>query len=299
MNTRIYSQVGDLKGFSAKNCPSMPGFNSVLMCPPDYYDVSEARNPIMAENIGRVDRNLARAQWESVKAAFEKLGKKVRTMEPVSGFEDMVFSATQTLVGLTSRMEKVCLLGHMRHPSRRGEVAHFEKWFVSEQYRIARLKDPAMTFEGMGDCLWHPGKRLLWGGHGFRTDAEVYEHVAEAFEAPVILLKLVNERFYHLHTCFCPLTQEAVLIYPPAFSPESLEMILRMFPVVLAAGEREAVTKLPCNAAVVDSGTAIIQKGAVNAIRHLKALGLNALEVDTSEFLKSGASVCCLRMPLF
>ncbi|HAH08422.1 MAG TPA: amidinotransferase [Elusimicrobia bacterium] len=298
MNTRIYAHADELKGFSIKNCPSMPTPSTLLMCPPDFYDVSEPRNPYMAESVGRVDKARARMQWDELRSVFEKLGKTVRVIPPVSGYEDMVFVTNQTFVGLTTRMEKVCMLSHMRHPARRGEVVHFEKWFKGEGYRIARLSDPAMTFEGMGDCLWHPGKRLLWGGHGFRTDPEVYSALAQAFEAPVVLLKLVNERFAHLDTCFCPLTPEAVLIYSPAFSPESLEIILRMFPVVLAVDEREAVEKMACSAAVIDS-TAVVQKGADNAVRHMKALGLSVAEVDVSEFIKSGGSVFCLKMMVY
>jgi N-dimethylarginine dimethylaminohydrolase len=295
VNTRLYAHADDLKGFSVKNCPPMPLSTGVLMCPPDHYDVSEPRNPYMAESVGKVDRSRARAQWEEVRGAFESLGKPVSLLPPEPGFEDMVFVSNQTLAGLTARMEKVCLLGHMRHPARRGEVAFFERWFREQGYRIARLKDPAMTFEGMGDCFWHPGKRLLWGGHGFRTDAEVYPEIAEIFETPVVLLKLVNERFSHLDTCFCPLTQEAALIYPPAFSPESLEIILRLFPVVLATEEREAVVRMACNSAVVEN-TALVPKGASNAVQHIKALGMGAVEVDVSEFVKSGGSVSCLKM---
>lgn len=299
MNTRIYTSAVELKGFSAKNCPPMPSPSGFLMCEPDHYDVTAVLNPYMANGIGKVDRELARRQWRSIKDAFEGLGKPVKTIAPVAGLEDMVFAANQSMLGLTSRMEKVCLLSQMRHPARRGEVPHYERWFTAEGYRIARLSDPGVTFEGMGDCLWHPGKRLLWGGYGFRTDPEVYEEVARAFEAPVILLKLVNERFYHLDTCFCPLNQEAVLIYPPAFSPESLELILKIFPIVLAAEEREATQLMPCNAAIVDSRTAILHKGAGQAVHHLKAIGLDVIEVDTSEFLKSGASVFCLKMALY
>lgn len=147
--------------------------------------------------------------------------------------------------------------------------------------------------------MWHPGKRLLWGGYGFRTDPEAYADVARAFEAPVMALKLVNEKFYHLDTCFCPLTTEAALIYPPAFSPESLELILKVFPIVLAAEEKEAAEKLPCNAAVLDSKIALIQKESVSAIRHLKALGLDVRELDTSQFIQSGGSVFCLKMFLY
>jgi len=298
VNTRIYSSANDLKGFSIKNCPSMPSPSAVLMCPPDHYDVLEVRNPFMAAGLGKVDKPSARQQWDFLRATFERLGRPVKTLPPVEGLEDMVFAANQTLPGLTRHMDKICLLGQMRHPGRRGEVGHFEKWFQGEGYRIFKLKDPSATFEGMGDCLWHPGKRMLWGGHGFRTDPEVYEQIAEIFEAPVIQLKLVNERFYHLATCFCPLTQEAVLIYPPAFSPESLELILRLFPIVLAADEREASDRLCCNATLVDSSL-VMQKGCATAFRHISALGLDVHEVETAEFIKSGSSVSNLKMNLF
>jgi N-dimethylarginine dimethylaminohydrolase len=298
VNTRIYSSATELKGFSFKNCPAMPLPSGALMCPPTFYDVTEARNPFMAASLGKVDKPAAQQQWEGLKAAFESLSRPVRVIEPVSGQEDMVFSANQTLTGLTRHMEKVCVLSQMRHPARRGEVSHFERWFKSEGYRIVRLKDPAATFEGMGDCLWHPGKRLLWGGHGFRTDPEVYDEIAVAFEAPVLTLKLVNERFYHLSTCFCPLTQEAVLVYPSAFSPDSLELILRLFPIVLAAEEREATERLACCAGLLDS-TVLMQKGAATAARHIRAIGLTVLEVETSEFIKSGSSVANLRMHLY
>jgi N-dimethylarginine dimethylaminohydrolase len=299
MNTRLYASAADLKGFSVKNCPPLPAPAAMLMCPPDYYDVSEPRNPFMAVSLGTVNKTLARAQWRAVVDAIEAHGKKVHLIDPVLGLEDMVFAANQTLTGLGGRMEKICLLSQMRHPARRGEVAHFERWFSGRGYRTVRLSDPTLTFEGMGDCLWHPGRRLLWGGYGFRTDSEVYEEVARVFEVPVVILKLVNERFYHLDTCFCPLSPEAVLIYPPAFDPHSLELILKIFPIVLAAEEKEAVEKMACNALVLDSRTALIQAGAVNAARHMRALGLEVVELDTSEFIKSGASVFCLKMPLY
>ena len=296
MKTRLYTSASELKGFSVKNCPTMPPPSGILMCPPKYYEVTDARNPYMGGQ--KIDRDRAALQWDGVKAAFEELGRPVETIDPVEGLEDMVFAANQTLTGLTPRMERMCFLGQMRHPARRGEVPYFEKWFKEKDYKIAKLKDPAFSFEGMGDAIWHPGKRMLWGGHGFRTDPEVYEHVAKAFEAPVVMLKLVNESFYHLDTCFCPLTPEAVMIYPPAFDPDSLELILRLFPIVLAADEREAASRFPCNACVVDS-TVVIQAGASTAIRHMKAIGVAAREVETSEFLKSGGSVFCLKMHLY
>ncbi|OGR86656.1 MAG: hypothetical protein A3J74_10205 [Elusimicrobia bacterium RIFCSPHIGHO2_02_FULL_57_9] len=299
MSRLIYKTVGDLKGFSLKNCPAMPDPAGVLMCPPDYYDVKEVHNPFMVGQTGTVNRPLARRQWDEMRAAFEAAGKPVSLIQPVAGLEDMVFCSNQTLVGLAPGMEKVCLLSQMRHSSRRREVPAFEAWFKENGYRITRLKDSSVSFEGAGDALWHPRKRLIWGGHGFRSQPEAYEEVARAFEAPVILLKLVNERFFHLDTCFCPLTPEAVLIYPSAFDGESLELILKIFPVVLTASELEAIRSMACNAAVIDSNTAILQKGAAGVTSHMQAMGLKVVEVDSSEYIKSGGSVYCVKMFLY
>ena len=299
MNTKVYTNVNELQGFSAKNCPSMPFPGSVLMCPPDHFDIIDVKNPFMVGKVGTVDRKLAVSQWEGVRDAFIKAGKTVKTITPADGLEEMVFSANQTIVGLSARMERICIASRMRHPSRRREVPHYEAWFKGEGYQVRKLKEDSTFFEGMGDCRWHPAKRLLWAGYGFRSDPEVLDEIAEILEAPIIRLKLVNERFYHLDTCFCPLTQEAVLIYPPAFDPASLELIFKIFPVVLAAEEGEANRLLPCNAAVVDSRFAIVQKGADVSIRHMKAVGLEVIPVDTSEFVKSGGSAFCVSMQYF
>ncbi|MDE2290674.1 MAG: hypothetical protein KGL53_01220, partial [Elusimicrobia bacterium] len=244
------------------------------------------------------ERERARAQWDGVKQAFESLGRPVRLLEPVAGLSRLTFTSTQVLTGVTPRMEKVCMLGQSRRPARRGEAERLDAWFREAGYKVHRPSDPALAFESGADCAWHPGKRLLWGAHGFRSDPEGYEQAAQAFEASVVLLKLVNERFTHLASCFRPLTAEAVLIVPAAFDPVSLELILKIFPIVLAADEREAAAMLPCGAAVIE-GTAVLEAGAVAAAGHVRAIGLAARPVDTREFLKAGGSVSALAADLY
>jgi N-dimethylarginine dimethylaminohydrolase len=300
VSANLYRSISDLKGFSLKNCPSMAEPSGVLMCPPDHFQVLAVKNPYMARHVGDVDRDKARKQWDGVAAAFEKAGCPVSVLPATPGLEDMVFAANSSLTGTRPDGEKVALISFMRHASRRREVEAFAEWYVASGYRVARLKAGGHeTFEGSGDAVWHPGKRLIWGGHGFRTDPAMFVQVAEIFKTPVIRLKLVNERFYHLDTCFCPLTPEAVLIYPAAFDASSLELILKIFPIVITSSEADAVSRMACNASVWRSKTAIIQLGATAAAGHMRAMGLDVVEVDTSEFVKSGGSVYCLKQHLF
>jgi N-dimethylarginine dimethylaminohydrolase len=300
LSAKIYKTVHDLKGFSLKNCPPMPEPSGVLMCAPDFYQVLAVKNPYMSGQIGAVDLPRARRQWEQLREAFDAADCPVSLIEPTPGLEDMVFCANQSLAGTRPDGEKVAVLSAMRHPSRRREVDGFEAWYKAHGYRVVKLKPGGHdTFEGSGDAVWHPGRRLLWAGHGFRSDPETFAQVAAAFEAPIIQLKLVNERFYHLDTCFCPLTTESVLIHPAAFDAASLELILKIFPIVVTSTEADASARMACNAAVVRGRTAIIQRGATAVSNHMHALGLGVCEVDTSEFMKSGGSVYCLKQFLF
>ena len=295
MSDTVYKTAAELKGFSLKNCPTMPEPAKVLMCTPDHYEARDERNPFAVGHAGRVNANLARRQWTDLHDAFIATGLEVALVPGTPGLADMVFCANQTFAGLTARMERLCVRGAMRYPSRRREVAVFEAWFRGAGYRTAALKDQGLTFEGSGDALWHPGRRLIWGGCGFRTDAGAYDELARLFGTPVFLLKLVNEKFPHLDTCFCPLTQEAVLLYPSAFDAASLELIFRLFPVIITASEPEAVRQMACNTVVVGR-TAVMQKGAVNAARHVAAMGLEVSPVDVSEFIKGGCGIHALKM---
>ncbi|MGB8733940.1 MAG: hypothetical protein WCC99_22005 [Candidatus Sulfotelmatobacter sp.] len=50
------------------------------------------------------------------------------------------------------------------------------------------------------------------------------------FSREVIPLRLVDPRFYHLDTCFCPLSNGEVMYYPAAFDPESQKRIQDRYP---------------------------------------------------------------------
>ncbi len=70
----------------------------VLLCPPNYFDVVDQKNPYMSRKFA-VDRVKARSQWESLCSILQQHGCEIETIEPVEGFEDMVFAANQVFVG--------------------------------------------------------------------------------------------------------------------------------------------------------------------------------------------------------
>lgn len=277
----------------------MPLPNAVVMCAPDHFAVIDVKNPFMADQLGKVDSKAARNNWDEVKAAFEKIGVKVWLIPPQAGREDMVFCANQTFTGVDARGQKVCVLSQMKYPSRQLEVPAFASWFADHGYTVVPLGKPGVTFEGGGDAIWHPGRALIWGGSGPRTQAGAYAALAEHFSAEVLHLELSKQDFYHLDTCFAAIDENTALIYPPAFTGEGLKLIEKMFKRVIEVDDFEARDRFACNAAAFLGKYVVMQKGAKKTKSDLEKAGFEVVEVETNEFLKSGGSVYCMKMVLF
>lgn len=313
-----------------KTAETMPAPGRVLMVTPDHFSVDYVINPHMAGHIGTVDRNKARWQWEVVRDKFRHLGMTVHELEGQPGLPDMVFSANQSLPFIDRDGKKHALMSLMHSDQRKEEVPWFEQWYRQNGYKVHYLEGADGTgtvetgaeqtgaggtgfegtgaeqagaevtgFEGMGDAIWHFKKRLLWGGYGFRTSKESCQAIARLFDVPVVLLELVDPAFYHLDTCFCVLNANTALICPKAFTQQGLELIHAGFSNVIEAPDAEAEKLFACNAVCPDGRTVIIQKGCREVNLQLKKNGFAFHEVDTSEFLKSGGSVFCMKLLLW
>ena len=293
----------DINNIAARKEPGM-----VLMCSPDYFDVVDVKNPHMEGNTGKIDRNLARKQWDFLKERYSKLVKngtlqKFLELPGSKGCEDMVFAANQSFPWITEAGEKVVIMSKMRHPSRQKEVFFFEKLYADLGYRIIHLKKTEL-FEGMGDAIPHPGKRLIYGGYGHRSSEEAYDEIAEILNVPIVTVKLTDARFYHLDTCFLPLDKDAVMLFPEAFTPEDLRGIKKLFKNIIEVSEDEALYGFALNAHVISDGkggrkVALIQKGSEKTVAQLKEKGFEVIEADTSEYIKSGGSVFCMKMMVY
>lgn len=285
--------------------PAIARPGRVLMTSPEHFEVAYVINPHMEGNIGDVDPGRARAQWAALRDTYERLGFPVTTLPGQAGLPDMVFCANQTLPYHTPGGERGVVLSRMHAPQRADEVSHFAGFFEGEGYSVHPLDpdlpgDPTtgsgQSFEGMGDALWHPGRYLLYGGYGYRTDREVYARFTDTLGVPVVPLQLTDPDFYHLDTCLCPLDEQTALLYPGAFTDEDLRTLRAQFPRTIEAPEDEARTLFACNAHTPDGEHVIIQKGCTKTNGLLRAGGYTPVEVETDEFLKSGGSVFCMKL---
>jgi len=268
----------------------------VLMCPPTFFDVREIKNPHMRLPI---DRGLAQHQWEKLREAFESAGVRVETIAPVKDLEDMVFSANPVFVGRSEKLGSFIVPSEMRYVIRQREVAHYVEWFRERGFEILTLDLAGECLEGHGDLIWHPDGSGIWAGYGFRSTRLGVERFAERMKElafPVTPLQLVDAHCYHLDTCFSPLNPDAVLVYPGAFSADSLNTIRRQWPRVHEISREEAVAFMANGFAA--NGCYIAPRMSRNLKAILEQECLEPLLVDTSEFEKSGGSVFCMKAAL-
>jgi N-dimethylarginine dimethylaminohydrolase len=295
LRAAVYERSANLpNGFAAAELPAMEYPIGVLVVPPTYFDVIDVKNPFMAGKAGSVDRDAAMRQFESLCAAFERAGLKTERLDALPGCEDMVFVANTALLGVDADGSKTCVPGRMTFESRRAEVAPIVEWSKRRGYRIAQAGDSSLPFEGGGDALWHPGRRLLWGGYGWRSDPRVYPALAEVLGTPVIMLPLTSSTYYHLDTCFCPIDERTALVHPIAIAEEGMQLVRRAFQRVIEVDAREAEC-FACNAAAFFGRVVVIDRRASVTAGRLRDLAYDVIEVDTGEFLKSGGSVYCMK----
>jgi lysine-ketoglutarate reductase/saccharopine dehydrogenase-like protein (TIGR00300 family) len=262
-----------------------------LLCPPRFYRIEYVINPWMEGNIGRTNRDLAFHQWEGLHAALA-CRASVEVVEQAAALPDMAFAANAGVV-----QQDLFVPARFRFPQRAPEVPLFSEWFHEHRYRVVALPGQA-TFEGEGDALFQPGAPLVWGGYGVRSSLQAYRHLGDLLDVEVIPLRLVDERFYHLDTCFCPLPGGHVVYYPGAFDRDSLEAIAaRIAPADRFEVDTTDALGFACNAIV--TGGAFITSAAGDALKsQLARWGHEAVVCPLSEFILAGGAAKCLALHL-
>jgi len=275
----------------------------VLLCPPNYFDVVDQKNPYMAcpelaeaARESAVDRVKARSQWETLCSVLQQQGCEVETIDPVQGLEDMVFAANQVFAGEKNGYGKFVVPSRMVYPSRQREVSFFADWWRARDYQLIELDYGDDYLEGHGDLLWHPDGSRIYGGYGFRSTRGGIEKFSAAMSQmgiPVVPLQLVDPYCYHLDTCLCPLNNDAALIFPGAYSADALASLHKFWKRVHLLTADEAHRFMGNGIVVNGSYITPYMTPQLKAI--LQQEELKPVLVETSEFEKAGGSCFCMK----
>jgi len=257
-----------------------------LMCPPEHFAVEYAINPWM--NPGQpVDAALAMQQWQRLGDAYTSLGHTVHTITPEPGLPDMVFAANGATV-----IDGKVLGAKFKHPERGPEAAAYLNWFRARGY--GEVRESAVVNEGEGDIVF--AGRAILVGHGFRSDEAVRHELVDLFGLPVISLRLVDPRFYHLDTAMVVLDADTAAYYPAAFDDAARIALAAHFPELIEVKDDDAEV-LGLNA-ISDGCNVVLPEQAVGMQAQLAAAGFCPVGVDLSELLKAGGGPKCCTLEL-
>lgn len=260
---------------------------TILMCSPDYYGIEYEINPWMSKE-RQVDHARAVDQWHALRNMLEELGATIRETPPVEGWPDLVFTANAALV-----FQDRALLSRFKHPQRQGEEPYYQRSL--EENGLDVLPTPGdFSFEGAGDALFCGD--TLYAGYRLRSDAGGHQRIGEMLGVRVLPLELIDPYYYHLDTCFCPLSPTEAIYFPAAFDDYGRRVLSESIPNLIEVRESEA-RSFACNAVVVGRSV-VTNTGCSDLHDKLRRAGYQTFETPLSEFVKAGGSAKCLTLRL-
>ena len=212
-------------------------------------------------------------------------GDSVSLLLPVEGLPDLVFTANAAMI-----YEQRALISRFRHRQRQGEEPYNRQWLAENGFEIIEVPEN-FSFEGAGDALFCGD--TLYAGYRMRSDAAGHQQIGRMLGCRVIPVELIDARYYHLDTCFCPLAEGAAIWYPYAFDDYGRLAIETHVPELIEA-EREEAERFACNAVVIGKRV-VTNTGCDRLHAALAAKGYEPIATPLDEFVKAGGSANVLR----
>jgi|LakMenE01Jun11ns_1017448.scaffolds.fasta_scaffold9861342_2 N-dimethylarginine dimethylaminohydrolase len=264
----------------------------VLTCKPNHFQVEYQINPWMKP--GSVDQELAMEQWQNLIRVYSENGIEVEMLEQSENQPDMVFAADQGLIiNKSGYGEKLVVMSNFKHTERRGETEKYTKWFNENGYKVEFLPQD-MHFEGGGELIPWNGKYFI--GSGLRNSHKTHIYLEQKYNLEFISLKLIDPKFYHLDTCFFVLNTDTAFYYPKAFDEDSKKILQNSFKNLIEFTDSE-IEGFAANS-VVSGDLVFMQKNNTTFKQKIESFSYQTIEVDISEFIKSGGGIHCLTFEL-
>lgn len=265
----------------------------VLLCPPDYMKLQPinviADKWISENNVLDIDRCI-KEHKELVKV-YEENGVEVALMKPDSELTNEVFARD-----FGGCIGEGYILGSFREPIRFGET-------IAYRDRMEELGVPCVAkvtkgiFEG-GD-FWFLDDNTLAIGVIARTDETAIQEIGNQIGKlgyDIIPVKCPKENL-HLDMCFNIVAERLAVVCRQAL-PDSFLKILEEKKFTLIDIPQEGVFKHHCNLQALGNDKVISLKANELVNKKLKACGINVIELELNEILKSGGGPHCMTFPL-
>jgi N-dimethylarginine dimethylaminohydrolase len=220
---------------------------------------------------------------------------------------DMTFIASAGL-SLPNLPEPIVILPWMKYPQRRKELPYIKDIF--KELHVKTVEFPGSSkgpFEGAAEAKWFDNGNLLVMGYGFRSTKEttviMRKLLAEIYQSyglpppKVLAFPLQSFSFYHLDVAMLEIQPLTCIIHKDAIRHKDVQ---RLQAEAISVHLIET-TDTFCLNSIIDGPNLLTHTLADPELKsYLEDLtGKTVVELDTSEFEKSGGSVRCLVFDMF
>ena len=194
------------------------------------------------------------------------------------------------------------LVARFRHAERRGEEPHFMAAFERLKAR-GLLTDVAFVDgcfqEGAGDCIWDASRNLFWVGSGPALHTRISPRSLPVISASrSFICHWPQKQFYHLDTCFCPLSGGEILYYPSALTADARRRLHDLVPAHMLIEATAEDAAAFCVNAVSLNRTIVMATPPLSLRDRLTERGYHVLGVDLGPFILSGGGAFCMTLRL-
>ncbi len=233
----------------------------------------------------------------------------VAALDPAAALPDIIYAA-DAAVFLPGLKEPTAIMARHSRSHRRPEGHAWTTYFNSLPIRQLHLPlGPGIYFEGSGEAVFTLDFTRIFCGYGIRTSKkgalalnvileEEYRRQNAVDKKPMFhMIKLVNQKYFHVDLCLRPLPHGYALIRRNAISKHSQELIEAIFgsDKLIEVDDDEPFA---CNGILADGHYLTSSGISEKTIRAIEATGTKVLTTVLTEFEKGGGSLKCMILPL-
>lgn len=220
-----------------------------------------------------IDVEKAKAQHESFCKVLERIGLKVKELEPDEKYPDGCFVEDCAIIH-----ENIAVICNLKPPSRKGEEIDV-KAILSDHKKTKELSSTA----------------ILEGGNVLQTDKEIFVGISERTNTeaidqlrkilPMKITRIDLKKVFHLKEICTYLGQNVMLV-----SKDYLKHLpLADYEIIEVSPEEAYAANCFCYNNVV-----VAPKGYNRTIKEIEKREFKVIELETSEFEKGDGSITCL-----
>ena len=267
--------------------------------------LQDGQNPYI-DVVYNVNHKTVKIQHKALLKALRSTGVPVaeyRLTKHNVPLPDLVFVANGGL-SLPRLQGPLVLLPSMKFPQRRAELPYLVEMY--KEIGIPTIPFPTKdVFEGQAELKWFFGGNLAVCGPGYRSTVNTfkvldkffdYVYGARGLDPPRLLITpLISDDYYHLDVAMLEVNETTCIVQKRSMSPASVAALRKAGLTVHVIDTKDTF----CLNAVISNGVLVTHKptepGLAKTLKMLTGCQ-RLLEVETTEFEKSGGSVRCMTL---